>query len=324
MKYARILGSGGFLPDRLVSNSELSEELAARNIWTTDQWIIERTGIKQRHLASSNTTSSQLAVSAAKIALEKTNMQASDLDLIIVATSTPDYIIPSTACLVQKKLGASKSIAFDVQAACSGFIYALVTAESFIQAKKVCNSLVIGTEVFSKILDWNDRGTCVLFGDGAGAVVLTASKTCGIISTDLMSDGNQSDILCVPGNVSHGVIVGSPFLYMEGKAVFKKAILVLEHSARAVCCKANVELNNIDWIIIHQANIRIIHFVARKLGISMEKVIITLDKHANTSAASIPLALNTACEDGRIKEGHLVLMQGIGAGLTWGSVLVRI
>ncbi len=324
MKYARISGSGGFLPDRIVSNSDLAEDLASRNVWTSDRWIIERTGIQQRHLAFPGTKSSQLAVRAAELALDDANMKPECIDLIIVATSTPDCILPSTACLVQSELGARRSIAFDVQAACSGFIYALVVAESFICSGKICNSLIIGAEVFSKILDWNDRSTCVLFGDGAGAVVLNASKECGILGTDLMSNGDQSGILCASGSISNGSVVGCPFLRMEGRSVFKQAILVLERSARLVCKKSGIKIENIDWLVLHQANIRIINFVARKLGFSMEKVIITLDKHANTSAASVPLAFDIARKDGRIKTGNVVLMQGVGSGLTWGSVLIRV
>ncbi|UOF93876.1 MAG: ketoacyl-ACP synthase III [Bordetella sp.] len=324
MRYARISGTGSFLPERIVSNSELALELSTRNILTSDRWIVERTGIHQRHLAKSNVTSSQLAIEAAKLALNKAHLEPLDLDLIIVATSTPDHVFPSTACLVQTALGATKSAAFDIQAACSGFIYALIIAENFICAGNMQNLLVIGSEVFSKLIDWNDRNTCVLFGDGAGATVVTASLTSGIISTHMMSDGNLTDILSVKGNIANGKIIGDPFLRMDGQSVFKKAILALEDSARLVCDRANINPNDIDWFIPHQANIRILHLVAQRLGISMKKIVITLDKHANTSAASIPLALDKACNDNRIKPGDLVLMQGVGAGFTWGSVLMRI
>jgi 3-oxoacyl-[acyl-carrier-protein] synthase III len=323
MKYAKIIGSGSFLPERVVSNTELVAELATHNIETSDEWIVERTGIRQRYLAELDVTSSQLAGEAARLALLDAGIDASEIDLIIVATSTPDFVFPSTACLVQANLGAKGSAAFDVQAVCSGFVYALTTADSFIRAGRARNALVIGAEVFSRILDWNDRGTCVLFGDGAGAVVLSAADEPGIMAAQLQADGSQTKILCVAGNVANGSVVGDPFLRMDGQAVFKQAVTVLERSARTVCAEAGVSLDEVDWLIPHQANVRILNFLARKLGISTDKVIITVDQHANTSAASVPLALDVAHRDGRVKPGQLVLMQGVGGGFTWGSVLAR-
>lgn len=323
MKYAKISGSGSALPERVVSNAELAAELAARNIETSDEWIVERTGIRQRYLAAPEVTTSQLASEAARHALRDAGIDASEIDLIIVATSTPDYVFPSTACLVQASLGVKGSAAFDVQAVCSGFVYALTVADSFIRAGRARHALVIGAEVFSRILDWNDRGTCVLFGDGAGAVVLTASDEPGIMAARLAADGSQTKILCVAGNVANGAVVGDPFLRMDGQAVFKQAVTVLERSARSVCAEAGVSLEDIDWLIPHQANVRILNFLARKLGMPTDKVVITVDQHANTSAASVPLALDTARRDGRVRPGQLVMMQGVGGGFTWGSVLVR-
>ncbi|MDX3893585.1 beta-ketoacyl-ACP synthase III [Pusillimonas sp.] len=323
MSYARIIGSGSCLPPRAVSNDELAAELATRNVETSDEWIVERTGIRQRHIADPGTTSSKLATEAARIALEDAGLAPQDVDLIIVATSTPDYIFPSTACLVQANLGIQGCPAFDVQAVCSGFVYALTTANAFIRSGQARNALVIGAEVFSTILDWNDRRTCVLFGDGAGAVVLKASEHPGIIGTRLNADGSHMGILYAAGNVASGEVVGDPFLRMDGQAVFKLAVNSLAQSAHEVCEQAGVSLDEIDWMVPHQANVRILNFLSRKLGIAPEKVIITLDKHANTSAASVPLALDAARRDGRIKEGDLVLMQGVGGGFTWGSVLVR-
>lgn len=323
MPYSKIIGSGGFLPPRVVTNNDLAAELATRNIETSDDWIIERTGIRQRHLADPGVTTSQLATEAARRALLDAGIQAADLDLIIVATSTPDHIFPSTACLVQAALGARGGAAFDVQAVCSGFVYALTTADAFIQAGRARTALVIGAEVFSSILDWNDRGTCVLFGDGAGAVVLRADDQPGILAAKLGADGSQMNILCAAGNVSHGAVVGDPFLRMDGQAVFKLAVTSLTRSANDVCSMAGVRLDDIDWLVPHQANIRIINFLGRRLGVPDERVVVTVDQHANTSAASVPLALDAARRDGRIKAGDLVMMQGVGGGFTWGSVLVR-
>jgi len=323
MTYAVIAGSGSFLPERVVSNDELAAELATRNISTSDEWIVERTGIRQRHLAERGVTTSHLATEAAKRALADAGVQAADVDLIIVATSTPDFVFPSTACLVQANLGAKGGAAFDVQAVCSGFVYALSTADAFVRAGRARCALVIGAEVFSSILDWNDRSTCVLFGDGAGAVVLKASDQPGILAAQLHADGSQTKILCAAGNVAYGSVVGDPFLRMDGQAVFKQAVTVLDRSARDVCAEAGVDVSDVDWLIPHQANVRILNFLARKLHVPTEKVVITVDSHANTSAASVPLALDAARRDGRVKPGQLVLMQGVGGGFTWGSVLAR-
>lgn len=323
MKYAAIAGSGSFLPERVVSNDELAAEMATRDIVTSDEWIADRTGIRQRHLAERGTTTSQLATIAAQRALEDAGVTAQDVDLIIVATSTPDFVFPSTACLVQAALGAPGGAAFDVQAVCSGFVYALTTADSFIRAGRARCALVIGAEVFSRILDWNDRGTCVLFGDGAGAVVLKASDEPGILAAQLHADGSQTRILCAAGNVAYGEVTGDPFLRMDGQAVFKQAVTVLDRSARDVCAEAGVEVADVDWLIPHQANVRILNFLAKKLKVPTEKVVITVDQHANTSAASVPLALDFARRDGRVRPGQLVLMQGVGGGFTWGSVLAR-
>lgn len=323
MPYAKIVGSGGYLPPRIVSNDELAADLATRQIETSDSWIVERTGIHQRHIAGEGVTTSALATLAAKAALQDAGIDASQVDLIIVATSTPDFIFPSTACLVQDQLGATGGAAFDVQAVCSGFVYALATADAFIQAGRAHTALVIGAEVFSSILDWNDRGTCVLFGDGAGAVVLCADDKPGILAAKLQADGSQSRILTAAGNVSHGKVVGDPFLRMDGQSVFKLAVTSLARSAHDVCADAGVALDEIDWLVPHQANVRIINFLGRRLGVPDEKVVITVGEHANTSAASVPLALDVARRDGRIKSGDLVLMQGVGGGFTWGSVLAR-
>ena len=323
MSYSKIVGSGSYLPPRCVTNDDLAAELATRGIETSDQWIVDRTGIRQRYIADPGVTTSQLAIHAAKAALHDAGMAASELDLIIVATSTPDFVFPSTACLVQAGLGNRGAAAFDVQAVCSGFVYALTTADSFIRAGRAKCALVIGAEVFSSILDWSDRGTCVLFGDGAGAVVLRASETPGVMAAELRADGSQMDILKAAGNVSHGEVVGDPFLRMDGQAVFKQAVTVLDRSARAVVEQAGLDLKDVDWLIPHQANIRILNFLARKLDIAIEKVVVTVDQHANTSAASVPLALDVARRDGRIQPGQLFLLQGVGGGFTWGSVLVK-
>lgn len=323
MPYAKIIGSGGYLPPRVVSNDELAADLATRQIETSDTWIVERTGIRQRHIADAGMTTSQLATKAAQAALEDAGVDVADIDLIIVATSTPDFVFPSTACLVQANLGAKGGAAFDVQAVCSGFVYALATADAFIQAGRARTALVIGAEVFSRILDWNDRGTCVLFGDGAGAVVVSRSDEPGIVAAQLNADGSQMKILCAAGNVANGEVIGDPFLRMDGQAVFKLAVTSLAKSAQDVCDEAGISLEDIDWMVPHQANVRIINFLGRKLGIPDEKLVVTLDKHANTSAASVPLAFDVARRDGRIKAGDLVLMQGVGGGFTWGSVLAR-
>ena len=317
MIFSRITGTGSFLPPRVVSNEELSKKLD-----TSDAWIQERTGIRQRHIADASQASSDLALEASRRALEAAGIQAADIDLIIVATSTPDFIFPSTACLLQAKLGVKGCAAFDVQAVCSGFVYALATADSMIKNQLAKKALVVGAEVFSRILDWNDRGTAVLFGDGAGAVVLAADSKPGVHASVLHADGSQVGILSVPGNVCGGKIIGSPFLQMQGKEVFKLAVRVLDESAREVIAAAGMKLEDIDWLIPHQANIRILEATAKRMGVPRERLVVTVDHHANTSAASVPLALDEFVRAGKIKAGHRVLMQGVGGGFTWGATLV--
>jgi len=318
-----IAGTGSFLPPRLVSNDMLAAELAERGVETSNDWIVERTGIRQRYLAERDVTTSMLATEAARAALQDAGVEAGEVDLIIVATSTPDFVFPSTACLVQANLGAAGGAAFDVQAVCSGFVYALTTADSFIRAGRARCALVIGAETFSRILDWSDRSTCVLFGDGAGAIVIKASDEPGILSANLHADGSQMKILSAAGNVAYGEVTGDPFLRMDGQSVFKLAVNVLAKSARQACEEASIELFDVDWVVPHQANVRIINALARKLGLPAERVVVTVDKHANTSAASVPLALDAARRDGRIQRGQLIMMQGVGGGFTWGSVLAR-
>jgi len=284
---------------------------------------VERTGIRARHFAAPEVACSDLAVEAARRAIEAAGIGADDLDLIIVATSTPDMVFPSTATMVQHKLGTAGCPAFDVQAVCSGFIYALTVADSMIRAGSAKKALVIGSEVFSRILDFKDRTTCVLFGDGAGAVVIGASDEPGILATDIHADGKHRDILCVPGHVSGGSVLGDPVLKMDGQAVFKLAVGVLEETARASLAKAGLQDSDIDWLIPHQANIRIMQSTARKLKMPAEKVVVTVDQHGNTSAASIPLALDVAVRDGRIQRGQHLMLEGVGGGFTWGSVLVK-
>jgi 3-oxoacyl-[acyl-carrier-protein] synthase III len=321
-RYSRIAGTGSFLPPRRLGNADLVRQLAAQGIETSDEWIVERTGIRARHFVDAGTNASDLAVHAARHALEAAACPAEDLDLIIVATSTPDMVFPSTATIVQRKLGVHGCAAFDLQAVCSGFVYALTVADAMIRTGAADTALVIGAEVFSRILDFNDRGTCVLFGDGAGAVVLRAGDRPGILATDLHADGRHVDILCVPGTVSGGKVLGDPLLKMDGQAVFKLAVGVLESTARAVLERAGRRTDQVDWLIPHQANIRIMQATARKLKLPMERVVVTVDAHGNTSAASIPLALDVAVRDGRIQPGHTVLLQGVGGGFTWGSVLL--
>jgi len=323
MQYAAIVGSGSYLPPRIVTNDALAADLAQRGIETSDAWIVERTGIRQRHLAGHDASVTQFAAEAARDALADAGVSADEIDLVIVATTTPDYLFPSTACQVQAALGIRGAAAFDVQAVCSGFVYALTTADSFIRAGRARCALVIGAEAFSRILDWSDRSTCVLFGDGAGAVVLKATDEPGILAANLHADGSLKRILCAPGNVAYGSVIGDPFLRMDGQAVFKQAVTVLERSAREACVQAGVRLDEVDWLVPHQANVRIINFLGRKLGVSAERVVITVDRHANTSAASVPLAFDVARREGRILSGQLVLMQGVGGGFTWGSVLAR-
>jgi 3-oxoacyl-[acyl-carrier-protein] synthase-3 len=321
--YSRISGTGSFLPPRRLTNADLVAELAAQGIESSDEWIVERTGIRARHFVDAGVGSSDLGAEAARRAMAAASCQASDIDLIIVATSTPDMVFPSTAALLQNKLGIAGCPVFDVQAVCSGFIYAMTVADAMIQTGTAKRALVIGAEVFSRILDFKDRTTCVLFGDGAGAVVLEASETPGILATDIHADGRYSDILCVPGHVSGGAILGDPVLKMDGQAVFKLAVGVLEETARTSLGKAGLNDSDIDWLIPHQANIRIMQSTARKLKMPMDKVIVTVDQHGNTSAASIPLALDHGVRSGQISKGQTLMLEGVGGGFTWGSVLLK-
>ncbi len=324
--YSKIIGTGSYLPPRRVTNQELVSQLAEKGIETSDEWIVSRSGISARHYTEPDIRSSDLAVEASKRALEMARLAADDIDLIILATSTPDHLggFPSTACVVQRKLGIANGCpAVDVQAVCSGFVYAVSVADSFIKSGAHKNVLVIGAEVFSSILNFEDRTTCVLFGDGAGAVVLSASKEPGILATKLHADGSHADILCVPGSLTGGAVEGSAFLHMDGPAVFKLAVSVLEKVANEALRAAEMTAQQIDWLIPHQANIRIMQSTAKKLGLSLEKMVVTVDQHGNTSAASIPLALDQAVRDGRIKPGQNVMMEGVGGGFTWGAVLAR-
>jgi 3-oxoacyl-[acyl-carrier-protein] synthase-3 len=329
-RYSRIVGTGSYLPPRRVTNADLAAELAQRGLETSDDWIVERTGIRARHFVDEGVAASDLGVQAARHALEAAGAQPGEIDLIIVATSTPDMVFPSTAAILQHKLGIAMGApdsmagcpAFDVQAVCSGFVYALTVADSMIKTGAASKALVIGSEVFSRILDFNDRTTCVLFGDGAGAVVLQASDTPGILATDLHADGKHVDILCVPGTVSGGQVLGQPLLRMDGQAVFKLAVGVLEDAARATLAKAGRTQADIDWLIPHQANIRIMQGTAKRLKLPMDKVVVTVDQHGNTSAASIPLALDTAVREGKVRRGDTVMLEGVGGGFTWGAVLL--
>ena len=322
--FSRISGTGSYLPPHRVTNDDLSRQLAERGIETSDQWIVERTGIRARHFAAPDVTSSDLALEACRHALEAAGRNASEVDLIIVATSTPDMVFPSAATILQHKLGIAGCPAFDVQAVCSGFIYALTVADSLIRTGTAKCALVVGAEVFSRILDFNDRTTCVLFGDGAGAVVLEASETPGILATDLHADGKHAGLLCVPGQVAGGAVIGSPLLQMDGQAVFKLAVRVLDETARATLAKAGKTEADIDWLIPHQANIRIMEGTAKKLKLPRDKLIVTVDEHGNTSAASIPLALDHAARAGKVKKNDMLMLEGVGGGFTWGSVLLNL
>ncbi len=324
--YSKITGTGSYLPARRVSNEELAGQLAERGIETSHEWIVSRSGIEARHYAEPEDKASDLGVRAARRALEMAGKSAADVDLVIVASSTPDFhgSFPSTACIVQNKLGMpAGSAAFDVQAVCSGFVYAVSVADAFIKSGAHKTVLVIGAEVFSRILDFDDRTTCVLFGDGAGAVLLEASSEPGILATKLHADGSHADILSIPGNLAGGAVAGSGFLYMDGPAVFKLAVSVLEQVANEVIGQARMQPSDIDWLVPHQANIRIMKSTAKKLSLPEEKMVVTVDQHGNTSAASIPLALDAAVRDGRIKAGDNVLMEGVGGGFTWGAILAR-
>lgn len=324
--FARVAGTGSYLPELRLTNQDLVERLAKTGLETSDEWIKTRSGISARHFAAENELTSDLAVKAAQAALSSAGISSEDLDLIILATSTPDHLggFPSTACVVQDKLGAHTSCAaFDVQAVCSGFTYALAIADAFIRSGSYKKVLVIGAETFSRILNFQDRGTCVLFGDGAGAVVLEASKEAGILSTTLHADGSQRDILCVPGRAGNGEVHGSPFMTMDGQAVFKLAVKVLEQVALEALDKANLKPEQIDWLVPHQANIRIMEGTAKKMDMSMDKVIVTVHEHGNTSAASIPLALDSGVRSGQIKRGQHLLLEGVGGGFAWGAVAIK-
>ena len=321
--YSRITGTGSYLPADRLTNADLAKRLAAQGVETSDEWIVERTGIHVRHFAAPDVSCSDLALEAAKNALQAAGLKPGDIDLIIVATSTPDMVFPSSACILQNKLGMAGCPAFDIQAVCSGFVYALSVADAMIKTGAASKALVIGAEVFSRILDFSDRATCVLFGDGAGAVVLEASDTPGILASDLHADGKHVGILCVPGNVSGGKVMGDALLKMDGQAVFKLAVGVLESAARNALAKANLTEADIDWLIPHQANIRIMQSTAKKLKLPFEKLIVTVDLHGNTSAASIPLALDVSVRSGKIKKGDTLMLEGVGGGFTWGAVLLN-
>jgi 3-oxoacyl-[acyl-carrier-protein] synthase III len=325
-QYSKIIGTGSYLPPRRVSNNDLAAELAEKGIETSDEWIVSRSGISARYYAAEGVKCSDLALEASKRALAAAGIGANDIDLIIVATSTPDHLggFPSTACILQNKLGITNHCAaVDVQAVCSGFVYALAVADSFIKAGVHKKALIIGAEIFSRILNFEDRTTCVLFGDGAGAVVLGASSEPGILATRLHADGSHANILCIPGGVKGGAVEGSAFLHMDGQAVFKLAVSVLDKVANETLKAADMQATQLDWLVPHQANIRIMQGTAKKLGLPLEKMVVTVNEHGNTSAASIPLALDTAIRDGRIKPGQNVMMEGVGGGFTWGAALVR-
>jgi len=321
-RHTRITGTGSYLPPNRLSNADIVALLARRGIETSDQWIFERTGIRARHFAADGVNASDLALPAVRHALEAAGRRPEEVDLIIVATSTPDMVFPSTACILQAKLGIAGCPAFDLQAVCSGFVYALTVADAMLRSGSAGCALVIGAEIFSRILDFDDRTTCVLFGDGAGAVVLEPSETPGLLASDLHADGRHVGILCVPGTVAGGQVLGDPLLKMDGQAVFKLAIGVLESAARATLAKAGRTEADIDWLIPHQANIRIMQGTAKKLKLAPEKLIATVAEHGNTSAASVPLALDVAVRDGRVKPGDTVMLEGVGGGFTWGAVLL--
>lgn len=318
MTWARVVGTGSYLPPQILTNDDL-----AKRMDTSDEWIRSRTGIRQRHIADPSQASSDLGLEAGRAALAAAQLTPQEIDLLIVATATPDYVFPSTACILQAKLGAKGCAAFDIQAVCSGFVYALAIADKLIRSGQYRCALVVGAEVYSRIVDWSDRGTAVLFGDGAGAVVLKADSRPGILGSVLRADGSQAGILSVPGNISHGKIAGSPYLHMDGQAVFKVAVKVLDEVARETLALCGATVADIDWLIPHQANVRILEATAKKLGIDASKLVVTVDRHGNTSAASVPLALDVAIRDGRIRSGHKVMLQAVGGGFTWGAVFVE-
>ncbi len=320
--FSRITGTGSHLPPHRLSNDDMVAMLAPRGVETSDDWIVERTGIRARHFAADSAMASDLAEAACRQALSAAGRKAGEIDLIVVATSTPDMVFPSTASILQRKLGVSGCAAFDVQAVCSGFIYALAVADALIKSGSASRALVVGAEIFSRLLDFDDRTTCVLFGDGAGAVVLEASDVPGILATDIHADGRYTDILCVPGHVAGGQVLGDPLLKMDGPAVFKLAVGVLEETARASLAKAGKTAADVDWLIPHQANIRIMQGTAKKLRLPLDRMVVTVDQHGNTSAASIPLALDHGVRCGQIQRGQTLLLEGVGGGFTWGSVLL--
>lgn len=322
IRHARITGTGSFLPARRLSNDDMAAMLAERGLETSDEWIAERTGIRFRHFADEGVRCSDLALPACRAALVAAGRRADEVDLIVVATSTPDMVFPSTATILQHKLGVHGCPAFDLQAVCSGFVYALTVADAMIRAGGVRCALVVGAEIFSRILDFDDRTTCVLFGDGAGAVVLEAADEPGILACELHADGRHRDILCTPGTVAGGQISGTPLLRMDGQAVFKLAVGVLEDAARAVLAKAGRTPESLHWLVPHQANIRIMQATARRLKLAPERLVATVAEHGNTSAASVPLALDVAVRDGRIRRGDSVMLEGVGGGFTWGAVLL--
>jgi 3-oxoacyl-[acyl-carrier-protein] synthase-3 len=316
--HSRIVGTGSYLPAHILTNNDL-----AKRVDTSDEWICSRTGIRERRIAAPSEQTSDLALHAARAALSAAGLAPADVDLIVVATTTPDQLFPATACILQAKLGITGGPAFDVQAVCSGFIYALTVADRMVAGGVARNALVVGAEIYSRILDWNDRGTCVLFGDGAGAVVLVPSRVPGIVSSHLHADGHHGEILSVPGTIADGAIRGSPYVHMDGGIVFKFAVRVLVEAAHEALGANGLAADAIDWLVPHQANLRIIDAVAKKLGVPHERLIITVDRHANTSAASIPLALDLAARDGRLQAGQRVMLLGVGGGFTWGSVLLN-
>ena len=318
MNWTRIIGTGSYLPEKLVTNEDL-----AKTVDTSDDWIRARTGIRQRYIADEKQSASDLALEASRKAIEAAGIDAKDIELIVLATSTPDQVFPSTACLLQSKLGIRGCPAFDLQAVCSGFVYALSVADQFIRGGRTRTALVVGAEVFSRILDWNDRTTSVLFGDGAGAVVLRSDSKPGIHATVLHADGSHAGLLSVPASFNCGKVIGSPFVRMDGQAVFKFAVRVLDEVARETVAQCGLTTSDIDWLVPHQANARIIEATGKRLGIDPAKVIVTVDQHANTSAASVPLALDGAVRDGRITSGHKVLLEGVGVGFTWGAALLE-